>query len=268
MIDDANPNIVDAKLSGGHEYRGSIQMNDTGYYKWSSETSYEGDFNNGRMTGFGVYKFKNGTYDGHVYDGLRHGYGTFILHDSNTKYIGEWEEGRRHGKGIIYYECGNNDESDQYYNGDWVNGKREGSGICVFENGDEYNGEWKNDCKHGKGIIRWKSFNEIYYGQWEHDKPHGDGIHLICNQGVSIDDVSIEQLEGQHNFTTLNGLNWYFGHFENGQRHGMGVYNYSNGSQYKGEWMENKKVCRQFLLQIKFSQILCILSAWQRRIYL
>eukprot|EP01084_Bolivina_argentea_P247232 413653_1 len=83
-----NTEIVDAELFGGHEYKGSIKMDGKGFYKWSDGTYYNGDFQNGEMTGFGTYNFENGVYDGHVYCGIRHGYGTLILNDLNTKYVG------------------------------------------------------------------------------------------------------------------------------------------------------------------------------------
>eukprot|EP01083_Nonionella_stella_P027440 75552_1 len=232
IIEEANGPcpIVDAKLSGGHVYKGPISMDGSGYYKWNDGTSYEGDFQNGQMTGFGVYKLNNCTYNGHVYCGIRHGYGTLIIHDTNTKYVGEFANGKRHGKGIVYYN------SDDVYDGEWRNGKREGKGTCVYKNGDEYTGDWLNDCKHGDGWMRWKSLNEIYYGQWKDNKPHGKGIHVKPH-----DTITIQQLQGLHNFTCFNGLNWYYGQWKDGKRDGFGIYNYANGSQYKGQWMHNKK---------------------------
>ena len=43
------------------------------------------------------------------------------------KYIGNIYNGKRHGKGIYYYESGNK------YEGEWVNGKKDGRGIFIWK---------------------------------------------------------------------------------------------------------------------------------------
>ena len=37
-------------------------------------------------------------YDGEVFNGLRHGFGTFRCADGRLSYTGEWTLGKRHGK--------------------------------------------------------------------------------------------------------------------------------------------------------------------------
>lgn len=184
--------IVNAKLDGGHFYSGPINMNGQGAYKWNDGTFYCGDFIDGEMTGFGYYKYKNGIYSGHVYNGIRHGYGVLILFEAKIKYVGQWCKGVRHGQGILYYNCDftkltqyieqneititNIKDNEQiqfflsqsyktsaYYDGEWVNGSRSGNGKCSYVNGDEYNGDWRNDKKHGKGMnIHFYCFN-LYF---------------------------------------------------------------------------------------------------------
>ena len=41
------------------------------------------------------------------------------------------------------------------YIGEWKNGKREGKGIYYWNNGDIYEGDWKNNKGEGKGIINY-----------------------------------------------------------------------------------------------------------------
>ena len=40
------------------------------------------------------------------------------------------------------------------YIGDYLNGRREGKGIYKYNNGDRYEGEYKNDLKEGKGVYK------------------------------------------------------------------------------------------------------------------
>ena len=48
---------------------------------------------------------------------------------------------------------------DGRYVGQIFNGKREGKGILYWNDGDRYEGDWKNDNKEGKGIYYYKSGN-------------------------------------------------------------------------------------------------------------
>ena len=282
MVGDPSDQIVDAKLFGGHSYKGPINMDGLGSYHWNDGLSFEGDFQNGQLTGFGVYKFKNGMYDGHVHHGIRHGFGTLILYGAATKYIGEWCHGKRHGKGILYYnfQHSTDNTTNSYYDGDWVDGKRQGHGVCVYQNGDRYEGQWENDRKNGNGIMHWKSAKELYYGHWIEDEPDGMGIHLMGstlrkqNVDNDVSQFTVEQLEGLHNFTTFCGMNWYYGEWKAAKRHGFGIFNYSNGSKYEGQWKENKKVLLKMILfcfcfiSNSFSIHFHSLAARKRRIYL
>lgn len=47
--------------------------------------------------------------------GFRHGYGRLTVTDSSVMYEGQWQSGKRHGRGILYY----NTERTAYYEGVW-----------------------------------------------------------------------------------------------------------------------------------------------------
>ena len=66
---------------------------------------YEGDYVFGRRPGKGVMEYPSGyTSDGDWFDDQRHGQGTFIERKTGNKYVGGYKDGRRHGKGISYWE--------------------------------------------------------------------------------------------------------------------------------------------------------------------
>ena len=49
--------------------------------------------------GQGTYTWPDGgTYKGEVYDGVRHGTGTYECAKSVVTYTGQWVQGKRHGK--------------------------------------------------------------------------------------------------------------------------------------------------------------------------
>ena len=57
---------------------------------------------------------------------------------SCEKYVGEWENGERHGQGILTLSDG------WKYFGEWKDGKEHGQGTYTWTNGDKYVGEYKD----------------------------------------------------------------------------------------------------------------------------
>ena len=88
------------------------------------EEYYEGEFTNGKMTGYGFYKWSN-----------------------NNTYKGQFLDGNLHGKGIFKWNDGNE------YEGDYVNNIKEGQGEYRCKNGKKYKGPQKNGKQHGIGIL-------------------------------------------------------------------------------------------------------------------
>ena len=75
------------------------------------------------------------------------------------KYIGEWKNGKTHGKGYEEWEDG------RTYIGQFKNDKRHGQGTAKLPDGSIYVGEWKNGEKHGEGKQTFSS-GEIHLGQF------------------------------------------------------------------------------------------------------
>ena len=58
----------------------------------------------------------------------------YYYSSSKIKYIGEYLNGKRHGKGKEYYENGEIKFEGDYLNGDWWNGRGYNvRGLCVFK---------------------------------------------------------------------------------------------------------------------------------------
>ena len=85
-----------------------------------------------------------------------------------SKYEGDWEDNKKHGKGIYYY---NNElwKGDKY-EGDWENDNQHGKGIYYYNNepikGDKYEGEWQDNKRHGKGIYYYFSNGNSVLQNW------------------------------------------------------------------------------------------------------
>jgi hypothetical protein len=56
---------------------------------------------------------------------------------------------------------------------EWQNGKRHGKGVCTYGDGATYDGEWQDNKRHGKGVMTYPN-GAKYGGSWQHDKEHDD----------------------------------------------------------------------------------------------
>ena len=84
------------------------------------------------------------------------------LYYKEGRYIGQFKNGLKEGKGKMYWDTGDR------YEGEWKNDKQEGKGIFYWISGNIYEGEFKNGIMEGKGIKYWHS------GHRKGDKYEGD----------------------------------------------------------------------------------------------
>ncbi len=93
---------------------------------------------------------KDGKYVGEVENGKPNGLGvmTFFIGD---KYEGEWKDGKRNGQGTFTWSDGNKYVEGKYiypdgskYVGEYKDGKRNGQGTYTYPGGKKYVGEWKD----------------------------------------------------------------------------------------------------------------------------
>ena len=155
---------------------------------------------------------KNIIYEGYFKNGKPNGYGKCFYENGNY-YIGEFLDGVRHGKGIIYYQNGK-----IKYEGNFINDICEGEGKYIWENGEYYIGEFHNNLREGKGKEYYKDGTPEFEGDFSFNKYHGKGV-----------------------FYWKNG-NYYIGEWRNGFKHGNGIiYSKDNNIIYKGYFMWGQK---------------------------
>ncbi|KAJ6659724.1 hypothetical protein lerEdw1_018439 [Lerista edwardsae] len=155
-----------AHFQGDNVYTGMFSeglMHGHGAYTWADGLKYEGNFVKNVPMYHGAYTWPDGSvYEGEVKNGIRHGFGMFKCGTYPVSYIGHWFEGKRHGKGTIYY----NREGTSWYEGDFVYNIKSGWGIRCYKSGNIYEGQWDRDLRHGEGRMRWLISNQEYTGQW------------------------------------------------------------------------------------------------------
>ncbi|XP_054416149.1 radial spoke head 10 homolog B2 isoform X3 [Pongo abelii] len=224
-----------AAFQGGCTYHGMFSeglMHGQGTYIWADGLKYEGDFVKNVPMNHGVYTWPDGSmYEGEVVNGMRNGFGMFTCSTQPVSYIGHWCDGKRHGKGSIYY----NQEGTCWYEGDWVQNIKKGWGIRCYKSGNIYEGQWEDNTRHGEGRMRWLTTNEEYTGRWERGIQNGFGTHTWFLKRIRSSQYPLR--------------NEYIGEFVNGYRHGHGKFYYASGAVYDGEWVSNKKHGMFFCLQ-------------------
>ncbi|GMI34169.1 hypothetical protein TeGR_g2797, partial [Tetraparma gracilis] len=175
---------------------------------WVSGNRYEGSWEDGEMSGRGVYEnaLTGGKYDGEFKHNKKSGHGIETWgnklgirfqdpmgwwHDGTgfCRYEGQYKNGFFHGEGQFIAV------DNRSYHGTWKEGKREGQGTATLIPEDHlgdafrmnvggmgalyrpfsYKGQWVNNKKHGVGTLIYLNGLEIE-GDFEYGHPHGNCI--------------------------------------------------------------------------------------------
>ena len=96
---------------------------------------------------------------------------TFALPPGVTYHGERNANGAPHGHGVTTYPSGRHLIGGRYI-GEWENGKKHGYGTRDYLNGMCYTGEWQNDLRHGRGMCTY-SDGATYCGHWVRGKKHG-----------------------------------------------------------------------------------------------
>ena len=195
---------------------------------FESDSSYEGEWLNGKRDGVGVLCWKNiSKYIGEFKEDKVFGFG-ILWHEDGDDYTGYWNDYQ--AQGIGRYKTGKDASYEGYwfedkqsgfgcetwpkgssYVGEYIEGNKEGYGILNFENSGGYEGEFAVGCISGIGVFYFKDDGRRYEGEWKNNKMHGFGI-----------------------ITWPDGK-FYEGEFIDDRKEGFGVY-YSKKKIYMGMW--------------------------------
>ncbi|KAI4462256.1 morn repeat-containing protein 3 [Holotrichia oblita] len=165
-------------------------------------------------------------------NGLRHG----VFTPDRDKYLGEWEDNIKAGKG---YELS---RSGKLYEGDWERGFRHGFGVQSLRNDNnifnvQYRGEWRNGNPHGYGAWHYPD-GSYYLGHWRNGKRHGHG-QMWYTDGSFYDGSWIKDLREQLGMFVSPDGNRYEGEWSKDQKHGKGRYfHLDSGQMQEGVWIK------------------------------
>lgn len=234
-------------------YRGSFDQNKvSGFGQQETPTAVStGTFIDDYLNGFSKCYLKKDedTYLGTFEDGVINGFGAKL---GGNQYIGNYKEGREHGKGYKIYSDGSwykgeYQDGKQYgfaevetqaetRSGDLVDGQLEGLGMIDTANGDKIVGNFKNGELHGFGRSQTSSY--FYMGDYEFGQENGVGLF--------IKPQSREQYIGDFKNGKMSGAGFlmirdtiYQGGFLNNEHNGPGIYKYKQKPEVVSYFKDN-----------------------------
>ncbi|KAM5157645.1 ALS2 C-terminal-like protein [Mantella aurantiaca] len=128
-------------------------MQGYGICEYADESVYKGYFKDNLRHGFGILenlasKTNPFKYTGSWEKDKRTGYGVWESSEKGERYIGRWQDNRRHGPGIVIFH------TSCCYQGIFNSNKLVGPGVLITEDGTVYEGEFTEECSlSGKGKL-------------------------------------------------------------------------------------------------------------------
>lgn len=146
------------------------------------EYIYIGDFVDSKKEGEGKMITNDYEYTGGYIDDKKNGEGEFIslVEENLFSYEGEFGDDNFNGQGMINYPNG------EKYIGDFENGKEHGKGEMTFPlTQEKYVGDFEEGMRNGEGIL-YRKDRIVYKGSYRNNLPHGKGF--VYRNGVSVEE--------------------------------------------------------------------------------
>lgn len=178
----------------------------------------------GPWDGFQKVKYDNGSFEGYMKEGKRHGKGVYVWQDG-SRYEGDWFKDLKQGKGVFRWDNGD------VYEGSFYADHREGKGKKIYANHDVYEGTWAKGKKHGKGNF-YSANGDHYSGEFKNNKREGFGVKVWSGGARYEGTWKADRMHGEGTFTWPQG-DWYKGDYVMGMRTGKGTKVWASGTQYQ-----------------------------------
>ena len=209
-----------------------------GQIKYANGAIYEGEimYFNGELLrhGVGVHKSPTGElYSGGWHNDIRHGTKAKLVAPSGEVFVGNFEHGKIVGKGFGARPI---DENKWKYVGEWFNGLRNGKGVMISKAGDCYEGNFERDYFHGYGVFS-SSNGDVYEGAWKYGEITGFGTFTWKNGDKYIGDFVNGEFHGNGCLTTSEGR--YEGKWNRNRKEGLGRLDLACNTIYIGDVSNN-----------------------------
>ncbi|WP_314199350.1 AHH domain-containing protein [Capnocytophaga sputigena] len=214
----------------------------------SNNDKYIGNVKEEKFVGFGVWIRPKEIYVGEFLESQPNGYLSYYK-DGKLSYKGEWQKGKRSGRGTNYKENG------KVVSGIWKDNKIFEADTTITTTNGIYRGLLRNSLPQGYGELNYFSGSQ-YRGNWDKGKWHGEGSFTSATDtiigewaggelnGYGLYKTPYVLLEGNFKNHNLNGEGYmllsdstfYSGTWAKGKKSGYGDITLSNGDTYMGSW--------------------------------
>ncbi|CAG9771742.1 unnamed protein product [Ceutorhynchus assimilis] len=132
------------------------------------------------------------------------------------------------------------------YIGEWKDDKKDGKGLIITRNNELYEGEMKNNFRHGFGILAHlipdtKGVYVLHYrGEWRNGRMHGEGLKIFPDGSFYMGAFRCGKRHGRGQMFYAIGA-FFDGEFKNDVREGTGIMVEPNGNRFEGSWKNNFK---------------------------
>lgn len=224
------PAVTDTSLYDS----GRLPWNDCYGRLTTNVFTFDGYWMNGKKSkGTETYEEFPGTkYVGEFRDNFRHGRGT-LTSSNGFVYNGQWRKGNYHGQGRATYTGGS------FYEGAWVDGKRQGEGTLRFPDGKTASGQWKNDVLNGMGTITWSNGDKLV-GNFVNGKVNGMGEYSWSSGAKFVGEYKNDLKNGVGEYSWSSGAK-FVGEYKNDLKNGDGTLTYPDGSKFIGVWENDER---------------------------
>ena len=154
-------------FQSGAQYVGQYDKNKkhgSGTFYYPDGSVFNGEYADDHRNGKGTYTYPNGdTFEGH--------WQVRLFYKVSRMLISTFQDGQRHGVGTYIYS-----DTQSRYTGSWVKGKAEGAGELVHAN-HRYQGSHKQ--------ATFQKLIELFLGSWNDNLPNGPGkyiFNICCEQ--------------------------------------------------------------------------------------
>jgi hypothetical protein len=219
------------------ELKNSIP-NGTGTMIYDNGDIYEGEWIDGLRHGNGIFTTYNedgevATYNGNWENDKKNGSG--IYKDEDYEYMGSWKNDKKHGNGTL-------ESTVIEYIGQWVDGYMQGQGEYIFHFLESfkqhYVGELYMDSFSGVGKLETfedGKLTKVENGYFVRDHFTGEDKNLPLPKNSRYLNITIDNDTGKYyGETSLNTSTYDY------EANGYGIINFENGNKYIGLWKNNQ----------------------------
>lgn len=156
-----------------------------------------------------------------------------LVKDTQSLYIGQFQDNQRHGYGLLIYTDGS------FYEGQFINDKPSGLGKIYYCDGSYYQGQFKEAEKHGNGTYTGPN-KELIKGYFKKDQIIGQAKVVYPDKAQYKGELSDYKKEGTGKFIFQNE-DFYEGQFKNDLFEGKGKFHRKkDDTSFEGQWKKNR----------------------------